>query len=93
MYDTPPAFAHATMDTAAFDATQEYCFCGDMCGTPPVFAHATMDTAAFDAIQEYCTRDIVCSSVLALAFRVARLPVLRLKASFIPAANSSLLRK
>lgn len=25
VYDTPPAFAHATMDTAALYANQEYC--------------------------------------------------------------------
>ena len=70
------------------------CCSGDVFDTPPPSSRATIDAAAFDPTQEYCTRDIVFFwQPPFLAFRNGRLPVLRLKVSLIPAANSSSLWK
>ena len=57
---------------------------------PGLPRRATMTTAAFGPAQEYCTHDIVFFwQPPPLAFRDGRLPVLRLKASLIPALEKS----
>ena len=60
MSDTTPAFAHATMNTAVFDATKEYCTrnIAFFWQHPSCFSQCTPSRSAVEGISYSCSEKV-----------------------------------